>query len=100
MNEVESVILSHIPDHERLGASSFDELREIQTRGLHERRHHIRGELSAMNAEIAGIDREWRGLPPPRRNRISELIEQLKRLQKQYPKVEDKATKGILLSSR
>ena len=95
VNEVESVILSHIPDHERLGVSSFDELREIRARGLHERRHHIRGELSAMNAEIAGIDRERRGLPA-KSNRIVELSEHSKRLQKQYPKVEDKVAERVL----
>ena len=95
VNEVESVILSHIPDHERLGASSFDELREIRARGLHERRHHIRGELSAMNAEIAGIDRERRGLPA-KSKRIGELSGHSKRLQKQYPKVEDKVAERVL----
>jgi hypothetical protein len=53
--ELKSVIYSHVPNAERLGAESLDELLKFRTEQIHERRNQLREELSTINSQILGL---------------------------------------------
>jgi predicted ATPase len=55
VTEIENVVFSHIPEAERLGTSSFEELRRIRTRSTVERKDANRVALRKMNAEIGRL---------------------------------------------
>lgn len=58
LEEIEEVIFSYIDEPDRLGASSFAELRRLKTERLTSRRVNIHAKLSQLNAEIVELENE------------------------------------------
>lgn len=69
--ELRSVIFSHIPSEDRLGALDYDQLIEAQEGMLRVRLDEVRKNLSSVNRTIAGIEDQ---LHPTVRNNIEEQI--------------------------
>lgn len=75
--ELRSIIFSHVPEHQRLGSRSLDEL--LRTRGdaLDRDIDHRREQLSEVNREIAALEAR------SRRSRLTSLRASLKAINQQ-----------------
>lgn len=85
--EVESVVFSHIDEAERLGASSFAELRRETTAHLEKRRADIRSRILRTNAEIVRVENEI-ALRPSKVEQIKKLDEAVTAIDKQLPELQ------------
>ena len=75
--EIESVVFSHIPESERHGTSSFNELIQKKSRTADAAISTLKGDINAINKEIIGL--EEKSVPSYR----TELANKIKRKQEE-----------------
>ncbi len=93
--EIERVIFdAHAPD-ERLGARSFDELREFRTQSIQNRMEKYREALSEIGAELSMQDDLRRGLDELKRKRKAEN-DAIERMKGDRKKLTPTDNKGLL----
>jgi hypothetical protein len=86
VKEIERVIFQRISRSDRLGASTFDDLRGTKTKGIQVKKQHLANELQALNKEIYDAF-EKVGSKSEKTKRLKELQKELQELQKLRPDV-------------
>jgi energy-coupling factor transporter ATP-binding protein EcfA2 len=81
LDEIEAVVFQAIPDDERLGATSFAELRAIRLEELHEARDGLLDRIHLLTEQIAG-EEEKRAKIPSLSARHKDLADRLKKSEK------------------
>ncbi len=92
--EVESVIFSHLDEADRLGASSFEDLRRIKTAQIEEHKTEIRGRLSQLNSEIVRTENEI-ATKPQKQTRQEELAKTIAAIDKQLPELQGSIDQNV-----
>ena len=82
IQEIESVVFSHINPYERLNASNFEELRNTKTEGIREEGQRIKNEINRLIEEQIML-RDNRSKLAEKRNRIKALDREKNGLEKQ-----------------
>lgn len=70
--ELRSIIFSHVPEHERLGCGSLDELLQRRGEALNRDIEHHRSQLSQLNVQIASLEDQAR---PSRKNTLKASLQ-------------------------
>ena len=70
--ELRKIIYSHVPESERLGMPSMDELLEFKVSEINNARRNIRNQLSELNNQIIALEK--RGTPEFRKSLEEQLL--------------------------
>ncbi|MFX0196090.1 MAG: TrlF family AAA-like ATPase [Candidatus Hodarchaeota archaeon] len=84
VHEIEQVIFEYIDDTEKLGKTTFADLRTAKTEGIREQKIRIRSAITRLNQEIQTLESEIQS-KPLKKQRIHELEKEKKGLEKQKP---------------
>jgi energy-coupling factor transporter ATP-binding protein EcfA2 len=94
VSEIESVVFSHLPEAERLDASSFDELRRLKTEHLTSKRNAMRAQLSKLNGEIVELQNVVEGRET-KQKLLDRAIEGIAAIDQQLPALELNVNKEV-----
>lgn len=83
--EIEAVIFQHIPTQDRMGRTTFLELKKLKTQGIEVRKADCRKQLFTLNEEIYAIEEEIDSIPAKKEEERKLKIE-AKQLAEQKPK--------------
>lgn len=89
INEIENVIFAYLDETEKLGETSFADLRAAKTERLREQKTRLRTAINKLNEEIMLLNQEQRSMPQ-KESRIKELQKEKKGLEKQIPSFDSK----------
>ena len=94
VHEIEKVVFSHLDEAERLGASSFTELRTLRVNSIRDHRSTLRAKISQANDRFTTIEDEIRQRDDKFQQRQS-LLGEIKTLEDQIPPSADDAETEI-----
>ena len=89
INEIENVIFEYLDDTEKLGETSFADLRVTKTERLREQKTRLRTAINKLNEEIMLLNQEQQSMPQ-KESRIKELQKEKDGLKKQIPSFDSK----------
>lgn len=89
ISEIENVIFEYLDDTEKLGETSFADLRAAKTERLREQKTRLRTAINKLNEEIMLLNQEWRSMPQ-KESRIKELQKEKDGLRNQIPSFDSK----------
>jgi ABC-type lipoprotein export system ATPase subunit len=94
VNEIENVIFEYLDDTEKLGKTSFADLRTTKTERIGEQKIRLRAAITKLNEEIQHLNQEQRSLPS-KDKRIDELKNEKEGLKKQIPSFDNEEEQKI-----
>lgn len=94
VNEIENVIFEYLDDTEKLGETSFADLRATKTERIAEQKIRLRSAITKLIEEILHLNHELRSLPS-KEQRIDELTKEKEGLKKQIPLFDTKEEQEI-----
>ena len=83
--EVENIIFQHIPIEERMGVTTFPDLKKIKTKGIEVKKNQFKKAVLDLNQEIHTLETEI-GSFDGKNQEKEKLQEQIKQLEDQKPK--------------
>lgn len=89
IKEIENVIFAYLDETEKLGETSFADLRAAKTERLREQKTRLRTAINKLNEEIMLLNQEQRSIPQ-KEIRIKELQKEKNGLEKQIPSFDSK----------
>jgi hypothetical protein len=104
-NEVENIIFQYIPVQDRMGQTTFTELKKKKTQSIQLKKLQYKEEIANLNSEIFNIEEEISGLDAKieEKNNLQTEIEQLEKLKPKPTTEEEKiieAKLGLLNSKK
>lgn len=92
--EVESIIFQYIPLQDRMGQTTFIDLKKKKTQGIQLRKSRCKEEIANFNSEIFNLEEEINSLEVKKEEK-NKLKNEIKQLGKQKPKPTTKEEKNI-----
>ncbi len=84
LREIEQVIFEHLDDTEKLGQTTFSDLRSAKTESVREQKTRLKAGIARLNEEIHALRKEVKS-KPEKEQRIKELEKEKQGLEKQKP---------------
>ena len=83
--EVENVIFQHIPIEDRMGQTTFFDLKRLKTRGIEVKKTQCKQSLEELNQEIYTLETEIKSVEEKKQEKLK-LQEEVAQLENQKPK--------------